>query len=288
MREPVAGPSDKLYRFLYLNTERVRSIAAMVFGGVPEKVISEWQREQRAGAGVGINVPGLANADASSDVLFVRSGSETLALHHFLLLATIRKLEESNRITDVVQEADELPQGNFLRIDGQILIRDYAAVSAALDAISRIGAVSAHFQKEKIRKEQPQRGRPHASPELQKIHETERALEDIPSLRAAIDAMFEGVIRLYCSTDQLELIGSLEREHLIERAAPGLDPSVRGGRWTVLCEPDFGDAVATMSPKLSGIEKLLDDLLGKMTELTELMTRADARLIYPIAVYREL
>jgi len=100
--------------------------------------------------------------------------------------------------------------------------------------------------------------------------------------------MFEGVIRLYCSTGRLELIGNLEREHLLERAAPGLDPSVRGGRWSVLCEPDFGDDTRTLAPRLSGIEKALDELLEKLTELTDLLKPADARLVYPIAVYREL
>jgi len=283
------GDDPRLYRILYLHNERVRSLAAMMFGGVPELVSYESSKDARTSGEIRVGVPSVAGAEISTDALFVRKQTETLAQHHFMLMAVINKLEALGRIQEIDSDQSDVQIGRFLRVTGAIRVRDYAAVTAAMDTVGRLGLLSAKFRREAKRKEAGIHGRPTKDLELIQLADFEKTLEkDLPSLRDAIDAMFEGVIRVYCVLGSLSLIGTLDRENMVERIGPGTDAVGPAGLWTILCEPDFPSSEQSGSPGLSGVEKSIEELLEKMSEISQFSKPSNTRTIYPIAIYREL
>lgn len=290
MAENLAPADDpRLYRILYLENERVRSLAAMLFGGVPQLVSYESASDSRTSGGIRAGVPGVAGAEITTETLFVRKQTETLAQHHFMLMAVISRLETLGRIQEVDSDQNDVQTGRFLRITGEIRIRDYAAVTAAMDTVGRLGLLSAKFRREAKRKEAGLHGRPTKDLELIQIADLEKTLEkDLPSLREAIDAMFEGVIRVYCILGSLSLIGTLDRESIVERISPGTEAFGPAGLWTILCEPDFPPTDQPSLPSLSGIEKNIEDLLEKMSAISQFSKPSNTQTIYPIAIYREL
>jgi hypothetical protein len=284
---PAGDP--RLYRILYLDNERVRSLAAMLFGGVPEVISYESASDGRTSGGIRAGFPGVAGAEITTETLFVRKQTETLAQHHFMLMAVISRLERLGRVQEIDSDQNDVQTGRFLRITGEIRIRVYAAVTAAMDTVGRLGLLSAKFRREAKRKEGGLHGRPTKDLELIQIAELEKTLEkDLPSLRDAIDAMFEGVIRIYCVLGARSLIGTLDRENMVERLSPGTEAFGPAGLWTILCEPDFPPSEKPSLPDLSGVEKSIEEMLDKMSAISQFSKPSNTQTIYPIAIYREL
>jgi hypothetical protein len=107
----VADADPRIYRFLYLDFERVRSLAAMVFGGVPEAIAAVTEQHTQTATRGRVGIPLVGGAEIEGSLLYLRSERETRALHHGLFRSTVRRLEELGRVQDI-DESEEFPQGS--------------------------------------------------------------------------------------------------------------------------------------------------------------------------------
>lgn len=285
------GPDSdpRIYRFLYLDFERVRSLAAMLFGGVPEERVAQEQNSRRGGGKVRIGVPLLAESELGGDFLYLRSERETRALHHDLLRATVRRLEELSRIEDIDDSHKEFPDGKFVRLTGEVMIRDYLAVGEALDTLSRAYASMTKVQGA-IPGARGKAKRSAQTPEAIAARETERVMRtQLPAIKESITTLFGEVIRAYCLVGATIYVASLDRTNMFEKPEPGLDPTTVGGLWTVLCDLSFGEGrQLDVSPALSEMEAAVETLIAGMRSLANILRPSEARVIRPIAIYREL
>jgi hypothetical protein len=288
-----------LYRFLYMDFERVRSLAAMLFGGVPENSADERSIERSVGGKVHIGIPGLPGGEAGGEVLYINTGKETRSLHHHLLRAVVRRLDELDVIANVTAD-DELPKGKFIRLSAEVVIRDFAAIIGSMEAMVRTVDAIAEFQTvadreaARTRQKQKQAGTPTAPNPPQTQSQSARDLQKsvksfLPPLTDAIESLYGDTIRLYCRVGERLYVAPLTRANLVEPPQPGIDPTTVGGLWTVLCEAEFGDAeLIDLGRALSSMEQGVEKLIQLLQQLGDLMKPKDAPLLRPIAVYREL
>jgi hypothetical protein len=289
--EVAASDDDpRLYRFLYLDFERVRSLAAMLFGGVPEQVAAQKQQQTSGTSKANIGVPFVGGAELGGEVLYLRSERETRSLHHGLLRATLRRLEELARVADVDDSATKPPDGQFVRLTGEVVIRDYVAIAEALDTVGQ--AYIAVLKVQQLSDPKPARGsrggpltaEAVAQRELERVMKTQ-----LPAIREAIAMLFGDVIRVYCQVGERIYVGSLARENMFERPDPGLNPTTVGGLWTVLCDVSFGEGRRIdLKPALSEMEAAVESLIEGMKGLAGVLRPSEGVDIRPIAIYREL
>ncbi len=92
-------PDKTLRDFIYLDWERIRSIAAQLFQGVPEQSITEKHNEASVKGEVGGGVLGLFQGKGGADYRYFKSGNETRSFHH-----SIYSLVEDRLIDDGLVE----------------------------------------------------------------------------------------------------------------------------------------------------------------------------------------
>lgn len=121
-----------VYRdFIYLDWERIRSIAAQILKGIPEnKQFTDGQENIEKGE-IGLNVP-FIKGSAGQDVRYFHSDGETRSLHHHIYSLTEEELTENNFIHTIDSTTDmhnwtenNFYDGQFVKIKGFIRLMDY-------------------------------------------------------------------------------------------------------------------------------------------------------------------
>ncbi len=123
---------DTIYRdFIYLDWERIRSIAAQILKGVPEdKQITTSQDDTIKGE-LGISIP-FVKGSAGQDIRYYHSEGETRSLHHYIYSLIEEKLDE-NRFIFTIDSTTDMQNwnenyfydGQFVKIKGFIRLMDY-------------------------------------------------------------------------------------------------------------------------------------------------------------------
>jgi hypothetical protein len=88
------GPRD----FIHLDWERIRSIAAQLFQGVPEQSITEKHNETTVKGEVGGNILGLFQGKGGADYRYFRSENETRSFHHSIYSLVEDRLMEDGLV----------------------------------------------------------------------------------------------------------------------------------------------------------------------------------------------
>jgi len=126
------GDREILIRdFIYLDWEKIRSIAAQVFEGLPEDKKSEKGEENIVQSEVGTNL-WLLKSSVGGDLRYFNSEHETRSLHHYIYYLVEQKLQETGSLIDINSEfnfdnwnKDFFYDGQFVKIEGLIRLIDF-------------------------------------------------------------------------------------------------------------------------------------------------------------------
>ena len=138
--------------FIYLDSERVRSYVAQLHGGVPDLAEDKKGREVGAEGNVEGGIPLIAKASGGADLRYFRSTTETLSLHHAVYSMFEEELEKTQRVEcidagfDFTQwTTDHFADGQFIRVVGEMVIIDYAAIAETVSGLPRLLSVSSQM-----------------------------------------------------------------------------------------------------------------------------------------------
>jgi len=121
-----------IYRdFIYLDWERIRSIAAQILKGIPEIKQHSDGQDNTDKSEIGLNVP-IIRGSAGQDVRYFHSEGETRSLHHYIYSLIEGELTEENFVHPIDSTTDmhhwtenNFYDGQFVKIKGFIRLMDY-------------------------------------------------------------------------------------------------------------------------------------------------------------------
>lgn len=137
---------DKAPRdFIYLDWERIRSIAAQLFHGVPEQSTTEKHNEAAVKGEVGGNFFGLLQGKGGADYRYFKSENETRSLHHSIYSLVEDRLTEDGLVEVIDDEYNfakwnkgHFHDGQFIRVTGLIRLIDFSRSSAVMEELPKI------------------------------------------------------------------------------------------------------------------------------------------------------
>ena len=113
--------------FIYLDWERIRSIAAQLFQGIPEQSSTEKHNEAAVKGELGGNLFGLIQGKGGADYRYFKSENETRSLHHSIYSLVENRLIEDGLIEVIDDKYDfadwnkgHFQDGQFIRVTGLI------------------------------------------------------------------------------------------------------------------------------------------------------------------------
>jgi len=139
--------------FIYLDWERVRSLAAQLFEGVPQDTSSDRGHEIGAEAQIEGGIPGFLKGHGGGDYRYFRTDSETRSLHHYIYSLLEERLETEGLVTSIDKDSDFdkwtedfFTDGQLIRLTGVVRLMDYARVSTILEALPKMMNAAEHAQ----------------------------------------------------------------------------------------------------------------------------------------------
>jgi hypothetical protein len=146
--------SDTLLRdFVYLDWERVRSLSAQLFGGVPQDATKGRQHEVGTKGRLEGGVPAILKGHGEADYRYFRTENETRSFHHYVYSLFEEQLIEQGMITAIDERfdfgrwgEDLFRDGQFVRVVGLVRLMDYAWVSTMIEALPRMMRAAQHAE----------------------------------------------------------------------------------------------------------------------------------------------
>jgi len=139
--------------FIYLDWERVRSLAAQLFEGVPQDTSSNRGHEIGAEAQIEGGILGFVKGHGGGDYRYFRTDSETRSLHHYIYSLLEKRLETEGLVTSIDRDSDFdqwtedfFHDGQFVRVTGVVRLMDYSWVSTMLEALPMMMSAAEHAQ----------------------------------------------------------------------------------------------------------------------------------------------
>jgi hypothetical protein len=131
--------------FVYLDWERVRSLAAQLFRGVPQDVTAETGGEITAEGHLEGSIPTLIKAQGGVDYRYFRTANETRSFHHYVYSLVEDRLFKDGSVTSIDANFDFkqwttsfFHDGQFVRVTGLVRLMDYPWVSTMLEALPKM------------------------------------------------------------------------------------------------------------------------------------------------------
>lgn len=145
--------SGVLRDFVYLDWERVRSLAAQLFHGVPEDVSTE-KGHQLGGEGqLGGSALGLLKGQVQADYRYFRTENETRSFHHHVYSLVEGQLTSEGLITEVNQGFDFnqwseafFCDAQFILVKGLVRLMDFAWISAMMEGLPKMMQAAQHAE----------------------------------------------------------------------------------------------------------------------------------------------
>lgn len=162
---------NQLKDFIYLDLDRVRSLASQLFEGVPEVLDSKSGKEEDITGKAKGNIPFLASGELNGSLLFRQEKTETKSLQHYIYILFESKLIEleklivlndkyskDDRNLDVVR--NELNETGIIKITAEVEIFDYEYVDNFLkmfkdlpDTVAELSSLGSTAPKKQAKKE---------------------------------------------------------------------------------------------------------------------------------------
>ena len=145
--------SNEILRdFIYLDWEKVRSIAAQILQGMPEGKRVESGQERTIQGDIGANFA-IIKANVGSDIRYFNSEYETRSLHHYVYSLVEETLKEKEYVLNIDSNFDLrtwtpefFSDGQFVKITGIIRVLDYNWMQKWIGDLGRIFQTVQHYE----------------------------------------------------------------------------------------------------------------------------------------------
>jgi hypothetical protein len=139
--------------FVYLDWERVRSLSAQLFGGVPQDATKGQGRDVGAKGHLEGGIPAIFKGQGGADYRYFRTENETRSFHHYVYSLLEERLLEQGMITMLDEDFDfdqwteeYFRDGQFIRAIGLVRLMDYVWVSTMVEALPRMMRTAHHAE----------------------------------------------------------------------------------------------------------------------------------------------
>lgn len=139
--------------FVYLDWERVRSMAAQLFRGIPEGRSEGASREADAKGELEGNAIWLLKGKFGADYRYLRTENETRSFHHHVYSLIEDKLIDDKSLIAIDGNFDFrqwnqsfFQDGQYVRVNGLVRFMDYDWISMMLDALPQMYKTIIHME----------------------------------------------------------------------------------------------------------------------------------------------
>lgn len=287
--------------FIYLDFERVRSYAAQLLEGVPDKQEVGSSHEAGGEASAEAGLFNLMKAQGGADYRYQRSSTETRSLHHQVYVLFEDALEERGylRTVDATYnyedwDPDNFVDGEFVKVYGEVRLVNYTKTFVQMQALPKLAGDVAAV----LKSGNPKSGVNEDAREMTKVTSE---LKQLPIKQMAAvaqqlygDNEFRVKVRPTGAPNEYVLAGTGRTDGLIEAGA-AVGPMVRspiGVEWVVVGQLTLPDQEGSTTDVMATGNEMEDALEGMATTLDGIgklgsSVAFPALSITPIAVYRE-
>ena len=182
-------PKSMLRDFVYLDWERVRSLAAQLFRGVPQDATAEKGSEITTKGHLEGSVLGLLKGQAGADYRYFRTENETRSFHHYIYSLVEDRLLKDGLVTSIDANSDFkqwtesfFHDGQFVRVTGVVRLMDFAWVSTMLEALPKMLRTAQHAESLALKKKRAAQLITHKEFEVKK-KEQQKLLSELKALK---------------------------------------------------------------------------------------------------------
>ena len=203
---------NMLRDFVYLDWERVRSLAAQLFQGVPETSTREHGSSLAVEGRVEGGVLNLLKGQAGVDYRYFRADNETRSFHHHVYNQVEDQLDQAKLITKVDSDFDfdgwtryMFRDGQFVLVTGIVRLMDFGWVSAMMEALPKLMRAVHHSEDLSLKQLMEQGQLTQREFEARK-KDQQRQLSDIQALK--IDQLTTIVRQIYGNVVRVKVLPS--------------------------------------------------------------------------------
>lgn len=131
--------------FIYLDWERIRSIAAQLFQGIPEQSTTEKHNEASAKGELQGGIFGILQGKGGIDYRYFKSENETRSLHHGIYSLVEDRLTKEGLVKVIDDKYDftrwieeHFHDGQFIRITGLMRLIDFNWSSEVIESMPKL------------------------------------------------------------------------------------------------------------------------------------------------------
>jgi hypothetical protein len=189
--------------FVYLDWERVRSMAAQLFRGIPEGRTEGESREADAKGQLEGNALWLLKGQFGADYRYLRTENETRSFHHYVYSLVEDKLVDDKSLIVIDEDFDFrqwnqslFQDGQFVRVKGLVRIMDYDWISMMLDALPQMYKTVIHMESLGLKQSQ---SNTQETAQKKKQHQdrlSELKALKLPEITAFIRQMYGDTVRI--------------------------------------------------------------------------------------------
>lgn len=295
--------------FLYLDVERLRSLSAQAFSGVPETATSAHEHDLGGHAGGEAGFFSLVKTQAEVDYRYHRAATETRSLHHAVYTQLEGTLADEGLLTTVDDNFDfdtlwtesTFRDAAFVRVRGHVRVVDYAASMKSISGFRDLFRAFKLVQARNIEQARQAGAKTQQTADIEKrdLEKFERDIKALPldSLSVMGKSMYQdGRARLKirplgAPTDHL-FVGHCRNDQLLAGLGPsGALDTPADASWVSVGQVEvFPDKELTPMPTGNGLEDAIEVSSDAFRSISRMGTDAifPAVGIVPIAIYREV
>jgi len=196
--------------FVYLDWEKVRSLAAQLLEGIPEDEKREHRQESGVKGRLEASALNLLKGGGEIDYRYFRSNNETRSFHHHVYSLFEDDLIEKSIVTVIEKDFDAerwIPEsfydGQFILVTGLLRIMDYGWVASSMESIPRMQRLSHNAEQHSLQ-EQVNKGVISRQEMEAKLHKQRKTQGEIKALK--IDELTELARRLYGDSIRIKVV----------------------------------------------------------------------------------
>ena len=146
-------PNISIRDFIYLDWDRVRSIAAQLFQGLPQEISSGTSDESRTGGSIEAGMLPFFRAKSEGDLRYFRHSNETRSFHHHIYSLLEEDLLKKEMVTKIDSKSepstwtiDSFIDGQFILVNGLIRLIDYNYISRWLTNVPKFLSTIQYYE----------------------------------------------------------------------------------------------------------------------------------------------
>lgn len=290
---------SELRDFLYLDWERIRSLSAQLFQGIPENLETQTGNDISLDADVEGSALGLLKGQIGSDYRYFRTQNETRSFHHHIYSLVEERLSKDKILTKIDHTfdfSDWTPKyfhdGQFVLASGVIRLIDYSSMTNTLELLPTMMDAALHAAR-LASKDNPNE----QSKQQEKLRQNLKSM-NINKIVPLIQAVYGETIRVKIVPSNANptyiFVGTANRDNfqdaptsLVQKYGYEVDAN-----WLVLGEVNYSKSSQQPAPLPVGneLEDSLETLVLSVNQLARVANAAPFPVISitPISIYRRL